>query len=510
MGSARHPESHAAGWVVAGAVGVLALVVRWHLGGGLVGLRGYHGYDEGVYFTSALSLSHGLVPYRDFLFLHPPGITVALLPFAAMTHWTSDSTGFMTARVAFMLVGAANAVLVTRIALRWGTRAAVVAGGLYGLSYAAANAEYATMLEPLGSLCLLAGVASLLRSAARDSRRWELIGGAFLGLSLVVKIWDVVPAAVVIGWLWATRGRAAAARTGLAAAASAGLVLLPFALLAAARMVRYVVLDQLGRAPGPATVVTRLGGISGVDVTAPPSPMVDRLPLVVGGLVVVGLCAALAWSHRRGRLWVVMLAAQLGVLVASPSYFLHYAAYSAPAVALVVAAGASTVRVVPALATSAAAAAALCLATATMITHPPTPFPAGRIEAHLPQTGCVRSDSPAALVLLDRASRNLEAGCRLPVDLSGQSYDIDSRDRSGRPVPRVHNAAWQRAATRYLTSGSATVLVRPVGNGFDSSTRSALGRMRILERIGGMRVLSNHHDQNRGLEAGRGSGAAGS
>ena len=38
-----------------------------------------------------------------------------------------------------MLVGAANAVLVSRIALRWGLRAASVAGSLYAVSYAAAN-----------------------------------------------------------------------------------------------------------------------------------------------------------------------------------------------------------------------------------------------------------------------------------------------------------------------------------------------------------------------------------
>ena len=268
-------------------------------------------------------------------------------------------------------------------------------------------------------------------------------------------------------------------------------MLLPFAVLDAPRMLRFVVLDQLGRAPGPASVATRLGGMSGVDVTAPPPPLVGREVLLVAGLVVVALCAALAWHHRRGRLWVVMLVAQLGVLVASPSYFLHYAAYSAPAAALVVAAGASTVRLVPALAASAAAATALCLATATMMTRPPPAFPASRIQAHLPETGCIRSDSPAALVLLDEASRTLEAGCRLPVDLSGQAYDVGARDRVGRPVPRVHNTAWQRAAVRYLTSGSATVLVRPVGNGFDASTRAALDRMRIVERVGGVRVLDN-------------------
>jgi hypothetical protein len=500
MEPARRPVSGTAGWVVAAVAGALALTVRWSLGGGLVGLRGYHGYDEGVYFASALSLSHGLVPYRDFLFLHPPGITLALLPFAALTRWTSDSTAFMAARVAFMLVGAASTVLVTRIALRWGVRAAAVAGGLYGLSYAAANAEYATMLEPVGTVCLLAAVLALLRSGERGSRGWELAGGALLGLSLVVKIWDVVPALVVLGWVWTGRGRAGAVRTALAAAASATVVLAPFAVLAPGRMLRYVVLDQLGRAPGPATMTDRLGGLSGADATSTLLPAASVTALLVASLVVGALCAGLAWTHRRGRLWVVLLAAELAVLLASPSYFPHYAAFCAPALALVVAAGTSTVRLTPALATSAAAAAALCLATAVMLARPVTPFPADRVRAQLPDSGCIRSDSPAALVLLDQASRTLASGCRLPVDLSGQTYDVGDRDRQGRPVPRTQNLAWQRAAVHYLTSGSATVLVRGVGNGFDAATRAALGRMRVVEHVDGVRVLT--HDP------GRRSGAA--
>ena len=48
---------------------------------------------------------NGLWPYRDFLFLHPPGIIVALLPFAGLGEFTSDPTGMLAARVAWLLGG---------------------------------------------------------------------------------------------------------------------------------------------------------------------------------------------------------------------------------------------------------------------------------------------------------------------------------------------------------------------------------------------------------------------
>jgi hypothetical protein len=55
-------------------------------------------------------------------------------------------------------------------------------------------------------------------------------------------------------------------------------------------------------------------------------------------------------------------------------------------------------------------------------------------------------------------------------------------------VPRVQNQAWQAYARTYLTSGSAAMLVRPVGNGFDAVTTAALDA-RTTARLGGVRLL---------------------
>ena len=39
-------------------------------------LHGVLTYDDGVYFGSAIYLTHGIVPYRDYVFVAPPGITL--------------------------------------------------------------------------------------------------------------------------------------------------------------------------------------------------------------------------------------------------------------------------------------------------------------------------------------------------------------------------------------------------------------------------------------------------
>jgi hypothetical protein len=79
------------------------------------GLFGMNSYDGAVYYAAAAGLAHGLLPYRDFLFLHPPGIVVALVPFAALGRVIGDSYGMEAATLAWGGIGALNAVLVSRI-----------------------------------------------------------------------------------------------------------------------------------------------------------------------------------------------------------------------------------------------------------------------------------------------------------------------------------------------------------------------------------------------------------
>src|SRR4051794_25537891 len=115
-------------------VAVTAFVLRLVpvlTGGGLYG-RG--NYDDGVYYAAASGFVHGLLPYRDFLLLHPPGIVLALAPFAALADVVGDPTALAVGRVTFMMVGAVNAVLVAVVLRRLGFAAAMVGGLVYAVA----------------------------------------------------------------------------------------------------------------------------------------------------------------------------------------------------------------------------------------------------------------------------------------------------------------------------------------------------------------------------------------
>jgi hypothetical protein len=96
------------------------------------GLRGDFAYDAPLYFAASDALIHGRMPYRDFVFLHPPAQLIVLAPFAALTGVVSDQTAFMVANLSITGVGATSAVLVVRICRRLdlGARASLV-GGLH-------------------------------------------------------------------------------------------------------------------------------------------------------------------------------------------------------------------------------------------------------------------------------------------------------------------------------------------------------------------------------------------
>jgi hypothetical protein len=142
-----------------GVIAVIALLARLVpvLRGG--GLTGVQAYDDGVYYSASDALLSGRMPYRDYLLLHPPGITVVLAPFAALGRLYGDPIGLAAGRLAFMLVGTACAVLAWAVARRVSPMAGLAAGLLYAVWQPAAYAERTTLLEPLVNLGLLGTLA---------------------------------------------------------------------------------------------------------------------------------------------------------------------------------------------------------------------------------------------------------------------------------------------------------------------------------------------------------------
>lgn len=173
--------------LVALAAAVLRLIPLLRSGGAL----GYPiDYYEGVYFSASALFFQGHWPYRDFVFVHPPGSVWLWGPAALVGSWQGVDVGFAFACWMAAICGAVSTLLVGRLALRvWGPVAGVVAALAYATYPEAVLVERGPFLEPLLNLaCLTAANAWLAEPrSGREEPRW-LLAGVFFGLATSVKV----------------------------------------------------------------------------------------------------------------------------------------------------------------------------------------------------------------------------------------------------------------------------------------------------------------------------------
>ncbi|WP_158623526.1 glycosyltransferase family 39 protein [Corallococcus sp. CA053C] len=145
-------------------------------------------YDEGVYFSAASLLLRGDLPYRDFIFVHPPGALLLWAPGAALTLGLDAATAYGVTRYLAATVGALCVFLAGRVAWRaWGPLAGCVAALAYATHPEAALVERGAFLEPLlNILCL--GFANLWLASEPPSRARRIGAGVLLGLAVSVKL----------------------------------------------------------------------------------------------------------------------------------------------------------------------------------------------------------------------------------------------------------------------------------------------------------------------------------
>jgi alpha-1,2-mannosyltransferase len=218
-------------------------------------------------------------------------------------------------------------------------------------------------------------------------------------------------------------------------------------------------------------------------------------------------CAALAWSYREARLAVLLFLGQTAFLLVTPTWFAHYAGFTAAPVALVV--GAAIGRII-ALVRARPAQIAVGVVTAGALAVYASgwsditfgrQFPSNFRSLAVSAPGCITSDDATALVATDTLSRNLSRGCRFIADLGGNSHDMAAA--AGVPVSRNRNEAFQRFAISYLRTGSVTILMRySDGRGFNAKTTAVLDRWPLLARSGRYQV---RQPVEPGLSAMRGS-----
>jgi len=447
-------------WWALAAVFTLAVATRlWVLlsGGGPLDAASY---DQSVYFAAAAALVHGHVPYHgDFVFVHPPVVALAGTPFAVLARLTDDVTGFVAENVAFAVMGAVNAVLVVVVARAWGLgRGAVAAGLTYALWPVGYVAESTARLEPLGNLLFLLFLWAYGHGRSGRTRALVLAGVA-LGLLVNVKLWWFAPVLVVVVLVGFLARELRVVLVPVAVAAGTTLLVdLPFLGVAGPRMVRSIVTAQLHRPDRQWTPGGRYVHL----------PVVQRLEQLLGAseLVVVlllaalVLTAALACRDRVGRVFVVVLAVQVAILLAAPVVYPYYAGYVAVAGSLVIAAAAS--RRIPRPAGVApwgwAAAAGLAsVITFRALSPPLSDVDWQALRAQTAHAHCVVADSPLLLIRLHALDRSFGPGCRDVVDLQGVSYGAGP-DPEARATLWSGTPAYRRFVGTYLLSGDAVAL----------------------------------------------------
>ena len=474
-------------------------LIRFHMFGGTLE------YDDGVYYAASAHLVGGDLPYRDFIFVQPPGITLLLAPFTALAKVSGDQTALILARLGVVAVAAANAYLIMRLLRRWaGPVAAVAAAGIYAAWGGAAATERTILLEPFLGLGLL-GAMTLLsdrlgpeaRATWRPGRR-VVLAGVVLGLAMAVKTWAVADVAVLAIWLlvrggWRTGWRAALALAGSAAGAAA-VVCLPFFIAAPGAMVHEVITSQLGRAQrltdGP---IVFLHQVTGVGRVYRP---IGASTILILAVVLAFVLAVLITFLRGPRIWAVLAVVQAALVLPQVSFTYHYMDFAAPALAAC--AGVATDAALGAVrrlsrwavllpaAVIAAFAGLLAYQAATEdVIGNPVPASLGAfVTAHR----CTFSDFPAVLAVSGGETPQVRRNCPNFVDYTGAAFTVDERltkvTRSNGTRHFFRPEAWQAEVRAIMAKSDAAVLTWRPEMWTPETSRFFHNRFRLVRKDG--------------------------
>lgn len=447
--------------VIVGVVAAIFRIAPYIAPGVLLTTREY---DDGVMFAAALTLRHGQMPYSDFVYLHPPGSFLWLVPAAALADVSTEPLALAVGRFLAIAIGVANTVMIALLLRKSGLLSIGIGAGLYAIWPVVLSTERTVMLEPVINLGLL--VALLLVSTRKVSLVW--LAGAVLGLALTVKYWAVVDVALVAGMVGALMGRRALARYAIGAVAAAGVVMLPFFAVDPAAMWRQTVVTQLSR---PSLAVPFSARASELSLTRNIHAIDQRVPGLVWMLLVVALLALAAVPAVRATAsrrplpewgdapwWGLIALAHAAALAMSPVFFYHYATWLAAPLALSTGAAARHIRAIPWRRAAGVAMVVIILVLAVGESRRITPFDGAsdRLIAWSAQRECVWG-LPSRLVEANAVRRNLDNDCGFDVDPLGVSMVI-ARETGEKSTGLTDSPLWQERAMDQLARSDAALL----------------------------------------------------
>jgi hypothetical protein len=306
-------------------------------------LLGVTEYDDGPYFGSAVRLVHGSLPYRNFVLVQPPGITLLMSPAALLSYWTGTAWGLAVGRILTLLAGTAGVAVAGLLVRHRGVLAVLLTCGITAVYSGAVSASHTVLVEPwLVLFCLAGAVAVFDGDRITASTKRLAWGGVLFGFAGAVEAWAIVPVLVLAALCLPQLKRAAIYVGGVAA----GFVIpvLPFAIAGPSQFYRSLITAQVGyRAHALRVgVLLRLRNMIGFPYALGWSKtilLLAVLALVI--FVIVVQAAAVAVTHRPPSTLDWFAAVSTVLIVAMflwpPQFHYHFTQFLAPFLALTIA-----------------------------------------------------------------------------------------------------------------------------------------------------------------------------
>jgi alpha-1,2-mannosyltransferase len=429
-------------------------------------------YDDGPYFGSAVRLVNGALPYRDFLIVQPPGITLLMTPVALVAKATGTAWGMAIGRILTAFAGAASVALAGLIVRHRGVFATVVVCGICAVYPDSIQAAKTVLVEPWLTMFCLIGALVIFEGDHLTSRTKRLIwGGAAFGFAGAVEPWAIFP--VIIVALLALRWPRRMLTYVAGVAIGFGVPVLPFAALAPSQFFEATIVAQIGGRADATRVPlrTRLIDMTGLaDVSHPSHRLVLGTALLLVLVVAACLFLSLLLTRRLPPALDLFALGATALIVAGfiwPTQFhYHFAAFLAPFLAMAIALPVSALArdigqsfsvrdaVVPVVRWGAAGLAGLALLIMAVIQFnwetgntPHLPLKVVTSAQHLiPPGSCLLADEVSFAVMANRLVSDVP-GCSLLLDATGSNYAFShGRDpeTGAARFPRV-DAMWTYA-----------------------------------------------------------------